>query len=118
MGTRIQVTEYLEVDLDREVWVCNRCGTEITSARQNYKKGCLVYERDPATIYQELMAGTNFGRPNSDICRIIEFYCPGCGAMVENEYLPPGHPLTNDIELDIDSLKRRVADKSLPLFTE
>jgi acetone carboxylase gamma subunit len=26
---------------------------------------------------------------------------------VEVEYLPPGHPLTHDIELDIDSLKRR-----------
>jgi acetone carboxylase, gamma subunit len=27
--------------------------------------------------------------------------------MMENEYLPPGHPLTHDIELDIDQLKAR-----------
>ena len=27
--------------------------------------------------------------------------------MVEVEYLVPGHPLTHDIELDIDALKAR-----------
>jgi hypothetical protein len=27
--------------------------------------------------------------------------------MIENEYLPPGHPVTHDIELDIDALKKR-----------
>jgi acetone carboxylase gamma subunit len=37
----------------------------------------------------------------------VEFYCPGCGTMVENELLPPGYPPTHDIELDIDALKAR-----------
>ena len=45
--------------------------------------------------------------PDPAWCRIVEFYCPGCGVMVENEYLPPGHPLTHDIELDIDKLKKK-----------
>jgi hypothetical protein len=27
--------------------------------------------------------------------------------MIENEYLPPGHPITHEIELDIDALKQR-----------
>jgi hypothetical protein len=27
--------------------------------------------------------------------------------MVENEYLPPGHPLTWDIDLDVEDLKRK-----------
>jgi hypothetical protein len=27
--------------------------------------------------------------------------------MIENEYLPPGHPITDDIALDIDELKRK-----------
>ena len=38
---------------------------------------------------------------------IIEFYCPGCAVMVEVEYLPPGHPLTWGIQLDIDALKKK-----------
>jgi acetone carboxylase gamma subunit len=29
---------------------------------------------------------------------------------VEVEYLPPGHPITHDMELDIDALKRRQED--------
>ncbi len=30
------------------MWCCNRCGHELISARENYKKGCLVYIRkDP-----------------------------------------------------------------------
>jgi acetophenone carboxylase len=27
--------------------------------------------------------------------------------MIENEVLPPGHPITHDIELDIDKLKKK-----------
>jgi hypothetical protein len=27
--------------------------------------------------------------------------------MLENEMLPLGHPLTHDLELDIDALKRK-----------
>ncbi|MDP2728764.1 MAG: acetone carboxylase subunit gamma, partial [Dehalococcoidia bacterium] len=51
--------------------------------------------------------------PHPDWSRIIEFYCPGCGTMVENEYLPPGHPITHDIELDISRLKKKyLGDKS------
>ena len=33
--------------------------------------------------------------------------------QIETEYLPPGHPITHDIELDIDSLKARLASGDL-----
>ena len=45
--------------------------------------------------------------PDPDYCRLIEFYCPHCGITLENEYLPPGHPITHEIELDVSALKRR-----------
>ena len=35
------------------------------------------------------------------------------GRQVETEYLPPGHPITVDIEVDIDSLKQRLASGDL-----
>ena len=47
MGQKVQITEYLDIDLETEKWCCNRCGRELISARENYKKGCLVYDRDP-----------------------------------------------------------------------
>ena len=102
-----RIAEYLDIDLEREMWCCNRCGQDLISARENYKKGCLVYERDPREIHRPIVEGEFTFAPDPDWCRIIEFYCPGCGVMVENEYLPPGHPITHDIELDIDALKKR-----------
>ncbi len=107
MANKQQITEYLDIDLDKEMWCCNRCGKELISARENYKKGCKVYNRDPRDIYPPVVEGEFTFSPDPEWCRIIEFYCPGCGIMVENEYLPPGHPITHDIELDIDQLKQR-----------
>lgn len=107
---RIAITEYLEIDLVAERWHCRRCDHNIADARSPYKEGLLVYERDPTEIHDAIIDAQKYDftyAPDPAWCRIIEFYCPGCGTMIENEYLPPGHPLTNDIELDIDSLKKR-----------
>ncbi len=108
----VAITEYLEIDLDAERWHCRRCGHDIGSARLPYKEGLLVYERDPREIHRPILDPDKYEftyAPDPSWCRIIEFYCPSCGTMMENEYLPPGHPLTNDIELDIDKLKQRHA---------
>jgi acetone carboxylase, gamma subunit len=106
MGQKIQITEYLDIDLEEEKWCCNRCGRVLVSARENYKKGCLVYDRDPRTIYKPVVDEGTFS-PDPEVCRIIEFYCPGCAVMIENEVLIPGHPITYDIEPDIDALKKK-----------
>ena len=97
----------MDIDLEKELWVCNRCNKELGSARRNYKEGCLVYERDPREIYQPVISGGVTFAPDPDYCRILEFYCPSCGVMIEAEALPPGHPITSDIEFDLDSLKAR-----------
>jgi acetone carboxylase gamma subunit len=106
--TTIRITEYLDLDLDREMWLCNRCGRELGSARENYKKGCLLYDRDPREIHPAIVPGAFSFSPDPLWVRIIEFYCPGCGVQLETEYLPPGHPITHDIELDLDSLRARL----------
>jgi acetone carboxylase gamma subunit len=105
---RIRFTEYLDLDIDREQWICNRCGHVIGAARDNYKKGCLVYDRDPREIHQAIVTGAFGFSPDPQWVRIVEYYCPGCGTQIETEYLPPGHPLTHDIELDLDKLKDRL----------
>ncbi|OPY63087.1 MAG: Acetophenone carboxylase beta subunit [Syntrophorhabdaceae bacterium PtaU1.Bin034] len=105
---KINVTEVLDIDLEREMWCCNRCGRELISARENYKKGCRVRERMPDEVHAPLIKGAPFSfSPDPDWCRIIEFYCPQCGVMIENQYLPPGHPITHDIEFDLDAMKER-----------
>lgn len=105
---RLRMTEYLDLDLEREQWVCNRCGNVLGSARENYKKGCLLHDRDPREVHPPLLSsGFNFA-PDPEWVRIIEYYCPGCGTQVETEYLPPGHPIIHDIEIDLDRLKERL----------
>jgi acetone carboxylase gamma subunit len=103
---KLRITEYLDIDLSTERWCCNRCGYELYSARDSYKKGCLVAERDPRSIYPPVLESELTFAPDPEWVRIVEFYCPRCGTMIENEFLPPGHPVTHDIELDVDSLKK------------
>ena len=105
---KVRITEYLEIDLESEQWCCQRCGQLLTSARENYKKGCLLAERPLEEVHPAWVEGQVYSFcPNPSFCRLIEFYCPNCRVMIENEYLPPGHPITHDIDLDIDALKRR-----------
>ena len=108
MNQRIRFTEYLDLDIDREQWHCHDCGHGLISARENYKRGCLVAERMPQEIHNPVIDGPYSFAPDKDWVRIVEFYCPGCARQIETEYLPPGHPITHDIELDVDSLKARL----------
>jgi acetophenone carboxylase len=105
---KIRVTEYLDLDVELEKWFCNRCGHEIGPARQSYKRGCLLYDRDPREIHPPLVSGEFNFSPDPMWVRIVEIYCPSCGVQMETEYLPPGHPLTWDIEIDLDRLKQRL----------
>jgi len=112
---RLRITEYLDIDLDREQWLCERCGRVLGSARESYKKGCLLYARDPREIHPPIVEGNFSFAPDPLWVRIVEFYCPGCGTQVETEYLPPGHPITHDIEIDLDTLKKRIEGGELIL---
>ena len=105
---RVPMTEYLEIDLDTERWQCRRCGHDLAPARGNYKTGTLVHDRDPREIHRPLIDPDRYEftfAPDPAWCRILEYYCPGCGTLVETEYLPPGHPPTFDMEIDVDALK-------------
>jgi acetophenone carboxylase len=106
----VRITEYLDIDVGTEMWCCHVCARALVSARENYKCGCVVAERDPQEIYPpvfptgdwQLTVAPGYGT-------FVEFYCPGCGTMVENELLPEGYPPTHDIEVDVDALKAKVA---------
>ena len=105
-----RVTEYLVIDTATERWRCERCGADLGPARGSYKEGCLVAERDPREVHPARVEGAYTFAPDPDWCRLLEFYCPGCLALVEVEYLPPGHPITHDIEIDVDVLKATLAE--------
>lgn len=105
---RIQIAEYIDVDLVSETWHCNRCGHALGSAHGSYKEGCLVRDRNPHEVHFPIGPSKEFNFSfDPEWMRIVEFYCPHCAVMLENEYLPPGHPLTWDIQLDLDHLREK-----------
>lgn len=107
---RVLMTENLRIDLDTEMWECRHCGKALISARDNYKRGLLAYDRDPREIHKPLLDPTKYVltySPDPTWCRLIEYYCPQCGVMTETEYLPPGHPPLRDMEFDIDAMKEQ-----------
>jgi len=111
---RIPITETVEIDLDKEMWCCSQCHMEIQGARDSYLKGCLVYERPAEEIYGPSIPFKSDNdsvsyAADADFMRIIEFYCPHCGALMTVQYLPPGHPIVIDIDLDVDKLKEKAA---------
>lgn len=107
MTGKVAITEYLAIDLAKDRWECRRCDHDLGSARSNYKEGCLVADRDPREVHDAVVTGDYTFAPDPEWCRLVEFYCPHCATLIEVEYLPPGHPITHDIELDIDALKAR-----------
>lgn len=104
------MTEYLEIELNKDIWCCRKCNYEIGSAHKSYKEGLLVYVRDPREIHRPILDPKLYEftfSPDHTWVQIVEYYCPGCATMMEVEYLPPGHPPTYDMEFDIHSLKER-----------
>ena len=107
MPMRIPMTEDLEIDLETERWRCRRCAHDLGPARGNYKEGTLSTTAiRPRSTARYLPGRYEFTfAPDPAWCRILEFYCPGCGTQIEAEYLPPGHPPTYDMQIDVDALK-------------
>ena len=109
--TKVRITEYLDLNLNNEQWCCQCCGHELAAAQSNYKEGTLVAERPLEEVHPALVEGQCYSfAPDPDYCRLLEFYCPQCATLLETEYLPPGHPITHDIELDIAAMKTKYLD--------
>jgi len=105
---RVRITEYLDIDLESRHWHCNHCGHDIGPAERSYKEGCLIADRDPREVHPVIGHDPHFNFSfDPEWVRLLEFYCPGCATLVETEYLPPGHPLTWDIDLDLDALIKK-----------
>lgn len=109
----VPITEALAIDLDERMWVCRACSRRLIVADRNYKEGCLVWARDPREVHRPLVEGSYTFAPDPDWVRIVEFICPGCGHLIEVEYLPPGHPITHDLQPDVDALIARYGGERL-----
>ena len=83
------MTEYLRINLDTEMWECRNCDNELISAHENYKRGLLVHDRPPHEIHDPLLDPKKYEYtfcPDPKYTAILEFCCPHCGTLIEVEY--------------------------------
>jgi N-methylhydantoinase B len=90
------------LDLRREAgglrYACAKCAADLGPLRDNFKDGCVALEREIAA------ANPNIGdwrRYIDDRPVFRQFFCPGCGALIENEVARADDPVLRDIELQL-----------------
>jgi len=106
----LRVTDNL--DLRREKGglrlACSKCAADLGPVRDNYKDHCVRRESDISTANPNI---GDYRRYIDDAPVFRQFFCPGCGALSENEVARADDPVLRDIELDVSSPRRRPGPK-------
>ncbi len=98
---------------DERIVKCD-CGHEFGDYRENWKLKALIYVLDTEEKLDEVFFGPR--KPDPEFCDVREYYCPGCGALLEVETLPFGYPAVFDFLPDIDAYYKDWLQK--PLSTQ
>lgn len=78
------------------------CGHEFGDYRKNWKESALIYVRDTEEKLEEIYPGPT--KCNTEWMELREFYCPGCGIMLDVEAMPPGYPIVFKFEPDLEAM--------------
>jgi len=77
------------------------CGQELGDYRQNWKLEALVRVRSTQAeieeLYPRMLAAT------AGWMELREFICPGCKTLLEVEAVPPGYPVVQDFQPDLEA---------------
>jgi acetone carboxylase gamma subunit len=94
----LELAEQLAVRLDRGKprLSCARCATDLGPTDQNYKDGC-IREDNPISASNPHAHHPERFIDAEPVFR--QFFCPGCGVLIENEVATADEPLMTDIEL-------------------
>ena len=87
-----------------QYWACSSCSTELGTTTENYKDFC-IRENNPVSESNPLI-----GEPDrfiDDAVTFRQFFCPGCGHLIDNEIAVDTDPLLADISI-LDGLNANV----------
>ncbi len=76
------------------------CGHEFGDYRQSWKHNAVVYVRDTEESLGEIYPGPR--KCDVEWMGLREYYCPGCGTILEMEAVPPGYPVVFDFLPELD----------------
>ena len=75
---------------------CSRCKTDLGSPQANYKERCVRRDADITAANPNI---GDYRRYIDDRPMFRQFFCPGCGTLIENEVARESDPILHDIEL-------------------
>jgi N-methylhydantoinase B len=101
-GDALRVTENLLVRLDGKVahHCCAKCDSDLGPTADNYKDHCLR-EDNPIEASSPLAGDPHRYIDDEPVFR--QFFCPGCGTLIENEIALAQDPVLRDIEVVDDA---------------
>jgi N-methylhydantoinase B len=77
---------------------CAKCATDLGPVRDNYKDHCVRRDADISAANPNI---GDYRRYIVDRPVFRQFFCPGCGALIENEIARAADEVLRDIELDL-----------------
>jgi len=81
-------------DAQGRYWACTNCSTDLGPAIANYKDGC-IREDHPVSACNPLIGAPD--RFIDDAVSFRQFFCPGCGHLIDNEVAIDADPILADI---------------------
>ena len=81
-------------DSDGDYWACAKCSTDLGPTDEAYKAGC-IREDFPVSASNPLIGDPE--RFIDDAVSFRQFFCPGCGNLVENEVAVDTDEILSDI---------------------
>ncbi|MGR8946785.1 MAG: hydantoinase B/oxoprolinase family protein [Gammaproteobacteria bacterium] len=81
-------------DGDGDYWACAKCSTDLGPTDDAYKSGC-IREDHPVSASNPLIGAPE--RFIDDAVSFRQFYCPGCGTLIENEVAVDSDDILSDI---------------------
>ena len=90
---------HLKHDADGDYWACAKCSADLGPPDVAYKAGC-IRESHPVSASNPLIGDPQ--RFIDDDVSFRQFFCPGCGTLIENEVAISSDDILNDVEINIE----------------
>ncbi len=102
----LRVTDNIDLRREKrgERLACSKCAADLGGLGDNYKDRCVRRESDISTANPNI---GDYRRYIDDTPVFRQFFCPGCGALIENEVARANDPVLRDIELHMSSSPRK-----------
>jgi acetone carboxylase gamma subunit len=99
----MQIHPYLDLDEQAETIVCRKCQNEFCRGNENYKEYAVMRTGPVEELYPVYEPPDEILGRETDL-EFRQFYCPGCGRLLDTEFALEDDPLIHDIEIDMSAV--------------